>query len=367
MDGLYLHIPFCAKKCGYCDFYSFRPTAAQMDAYLDAMTACLARYADAGAVFDTVYFGGGTPSYFGAKRLTRLLDAVRRTLHITEDAEITVECNPSSVSDELAKALAAAGVNRVSMGVQSAVDAERKWLGRSSSRRQVEAALDAFRKTGIDNLSLDLMLGIPAQTEETLDESLNFITAQGVPHVSAYLLKLEYGTPLAAKKDVLPLPDEDAVCDFYLKTVEALGGHGLRQYEVSNFARPGFASRHNLHYWRDEEYLGIGPAAHSFFGGKRFFYPRDFDCFLRGGDPLDDGDGGGKDEFCMLRLRLTEGLSDDDFFDRYQMHLPDALFDAARTLERHGLLTVRNDTVALTPKGFLVSNRVIGTLVETIE
>lgn len=367
MRGLYVHVPFCAKKCDYCDFYSFRPTDAQMDAYRDAVIRAFARYANRQDLcFDTVYFGGGTPSFFGAKRLTALLDAAKEQFTVTSDAQITVECNPSSVTRPDMQRLAAAGVNRISMGVQSAVDAERRLLGRASTRAQVSSAVDAVRESGIDNLSLDLMLGIPAQTRASLEESLKFLTALGVPHVSAYLLKVEDGTPLAAKKDALPLPDEDAVCDFYLHTVETLARRGLMQYEVSNFARPGFESRHNLHYWRDEEYLGVGPAAHSFLGGKRFFYPRDFDAFLRGDAPKDDGDGGDEAEFCMLRLRLTAGLSDSAFFARYRKHLPRSLFDTARMFEQHGLLTVQNDTLALTPQGFLLSNRVIGTLVEAL-
>ena len=367
MSGLYIHIPFCAKKCAYCDFYSFHPTDAQMDAYCDAVTAAFLRYAGTlNTDFDTVYFGGGTPSFFGAKRLTALLDAARDAFTITGDAEITVECNPSSVTENGMQTLAATGINRISMGVQSAVDGERRWLGRSSSRKQVEAAINTCRKASLTNLSLDLMLGIPAQTMASLDESLDFITGLGVPHVSAYLLKLEDGTPLAAQKETLPLPDEDSVCDCYLHTVETLRRHGLMQYEVSNFARPGFESRHNLHYWRDEAYLGIGPAAHSFLGGKRFYYPRDFEAFLRGDAPVPDGDGGSEAEFVMLRLRLAEGLSDGDFFARYRKHLPNALFDAANTLKRHGLVTVQNDTVALTPQGFLLSNRVIDALLSHI-
>ncbi len=367
MRGLYLHIPFCQKKCGYCDFYSFCPADGQMDAYRDALCRSVNDWAgDCTEDFDTVYFGGGTPSFFGGERLSAVLRAVRTVLPLTADAQITVECNPGSVSDRLTETLAAAGVNRVSMGVQSALESERRLLGRASDRKQVEAAIAACRKAGIDNLSLDLMLGIPAQTTASLDESLRFLLDTGVPHISAYLLKLEAGTPLAKEKDTLPLPDEDTVCDFYLRTVKTLAQHGLPQYEVSNFARPGFESRHNLHYWRDEEYLGLGPAAHSFFGGKRFYYPRDFAAFLRGDAPVPDGDGGDKEEFCMLRLRLTEGLSDNAFFARFGTHLPKALFARAKQLAPHGLLTVSGDTIALTPQGFLLSNRVIGELVDTL-
>ena len=365
MPGLYFHIPFCQKKCGYCDFYSFAPTKAQMDAYRAALCRSIADFAaDVTEPFDSVYFGGGTPSFFGGERLKEVLETAAAVFPLSPDAEITVECNPSSTSSELLQKLKAAGVNRVSLGVQSALDKERKLLGRASNRAQVEAAVNACRATGIDNLSLDLMLGIPAQTKETLDESLAFLLSLQPKHISAYLLKVEEGTPLAAQKASLPLPDEDSVCDLYLHAADVLEANGLRQYEISNFALPGFESRHNLHYWRDEAYLGLGPAAHSFWGGKRFYYPRDFEAFLRGSAPVPDGEGGGKEEFCMLRLRLTEGLCDTTFFARFGEHLPQKMFDAAHALEPYGLLTVKNDTIALTKQGFLVSNSVIGKLLE---
>ncbi|MBR6313315.1 MAG: radical SAM family heme chaperone HemW [Clostridia bacterium] len=365
--GLYLHIPFCARKCDYCDFYSFAPTDAQMDAYCGALQRSVVDWSgDVTEPFDTVYFGGGTPSLFGGDRIAAVLNTIRSALPLTSDAEITVECNPSTVDEALAASLSAAGVNRVSLGLQSAVKSERAALGRASTPQQAENALRQLQQSGITNLSLDLMLGLPGQTEQTLDESLRFIQESGVPHVSAYLLKVEENTPLFAKKDTLPFPDEDRVCDFYLHAAEALEKMGLRQYEISNFALPGCESRHNLHYWRDEPYLGLGPAAHSFFGGKRFFYPRDFSSFLRGDAPVDDGEGGDESEFCMLRLRLSEGLSDDAFFDRFGKHLPQTVFDAAARLAPHGLLTVQDGTIALTKQGFLLSNRVIGTLTDSL-
>ncbi|MBQ6092272.1 MAG: radical SAM family heme chaperone HemW [Clostridia bacterium] len=365
--GLYFHIPFCARKCDYCDFYSFTPTDGRMDAYRDALIRSIDRFAPAvTAPFDTVYFGGGTPSFFGGARIRAVLDAARAALPLAPGAEITVECNPSSTTEALAASLAAAGVNRVSLGLQSAVAAERAALGRTSTPQQAETALQRLRRNGITNLSLDLMLGLPGQTAATLRESLRFVSESGVPHVSAYLLKVEENTPLFAKKETLPLPDEDSVCDFYLQTAEALEQGGLRQYEISNFARPGFESRHNLHYWRDEAYLGLGPAAHSFFGGKRFFFPRDFDAFLRGDPPVQDGDGGDPEEFCMLRLRLAEGLSDGAFRERFGKHLPEGMFRKAKVLETHGLLRVTQDTIALTKRGFLVSNAIIGELVAVL-
>ena len=365
--GLYIHIPFCLSKCDYCDFYSFQASGKAMDAYLAALEQAIRFWGSQTAdTFDTVYVGGGTPSVFGAGRLTETLDAVRRSFHLTDSAQITVECNPSAVTKALADALSSAGVNRVSLGLQSAVATERSALGRRSTVRQAEAALSLFRNAGIDDLSLDLMLGIPGQTPQTLRESLRFLQSSGVRHVSAYLLKLEENTPLFCRRNTLDLPDEDAVCDLYLQAADSLEQMGLRQYEISNFAVPGFESRHNLHYWLDEPYLGIGPAAHSFLGGKRFFYPRDMQSFLQGTAPVFDCIGGDRAEFCMLRLRLTQGLSDEAFYQRFGEHLPQELFNAAKQLEAHELLTVHDDTIALTKEGFLVSNSVIGKLLASL-
>ena len=338
-----------------------------MDEYLQAVLACLDHRSERDLSFDTVYFGGGTPSVFGGERIAKILNSVKENFFIDPDAEITVECNPSSVDEKLAEALAASGVNRVSMGMQSAVESERKALGRLSGKEQVEKSIETFQSVGITNISLDLMLGIPGQTSTSLDESLRFAVGSGAKHISAYILKLEEGTPLFEMRDSLDLPDEDLTADLYLQTVKTLGEAGFTQYEVSNFAVPGFESRHNLKYWRDEEYLGIGPSAHSFLGGKRFFYPPDLSFFLEGKDPLPDGEGGSEEEYVMLALRLSEGLSDERFFRRFSSRLPEKLFERAKELEKHGLLSVKDKTISLTPDGFLLSNSVIGELIDALD
>ena len=329
----------------------------------DAYVQALCRSIDAAdPLCDTVYFGGGTPSQLGTARLTAILAHIRRTA----DCEVTVECNPGDAAALDFRALADAGVNRISMGLQSADDAERRALGRRSDAATVRRAVEQARTAGITNLSLDLMLGIPGQTADSLARSIDFCLALEVPHVSAYLLKVEDGTPFAAMRAELALPDEDAVCDFYLQTVDALGAAGLRQYEISNFARPGFESRHNLKYWRCEAYLGLGPAAHSFLDGKRFFYPRDLQAFLDGQPPVQDGAGGDPAEWLMLRLRLMEGVTDAAFAARFDRPLPAAFWNSAERFARQGLMTVTNGCAALTPAGCLLSNPIIGTLTETV-
>ena len=363
MTGIYIHIPFCASKCPYCDFYSFKAGNDQKDSYLKAVLSCLLSYKDklAGKV-DTVYFGGGTPSVFGGERIAEVIDCIRKSFNLTSDAEITVECNPSSVDAELAKRLKGAGVNRISMGMQSAVDKERKSLGRLSDKTKVENALSLFTKAGITNISLDLMLGIPHQTEESLRESLDFLTEKGIKHISAYILKIEAGTPF--HKMTLPLPDEDEVCDLYLYASDYLKKKGYRHYEISNFAFEGFESRHNLRYWKSEEYLGIGPSAHSFLAGKRFYYPRDFDSFIKNPTPVYDGEGGDEKEFIMLTLRLGDGLLFKSFENRYKKDVPEYVLERAGFYEKAGFLTIDSKGIRLNEKGFLLSNTIISDLTD---
>ena len=356
--GLYIHVPFCVRKCAYCDFYSVTDLALR-EAYV-AETA--RRLKELSLTADTLYFGGGTPSLLGEKGLGALLDAAAPLL--TADAEITVEVNPGDDTDRLIPALAAAGVNRLSLGMQSHADAELCHLTRRHSATDVDRAVATALRCGIAHLSLDVMLATPGQTPASLRETLSYAVDSGADHVSAYLLKLEPGTPFARDAAALALPDEEATAARYLAAVAQLEEAGFAQYEISNFARPGGQSRHNLKYWRDEEYLGLGPAAHSYYKGARFFYPRDLAAYLAGGQPTPDGRGGGWEEYAMLRLRLCEGLAFAEATARFpeQAAAIDAMRRRAAPYERAGLLTLREDAVALTPRGFLVSNTLIGEL-----
>ncbi len=310
--------------------------------------------------FDTVYFGGGTPSVIGAENIAEIL----KCADITDNHEITVECNPSDCGDggfDFEKA-AKAGINRISFGLQSAVDSERKALGRRAGAQDVKNAVKRAQSDGIGNISLDLMLGIPGQNEDTLKRSVDFCFSAGVKHISAYILKIEECTYFYKAKDRLNLPDEDETADLYLKCVELTEQNGMKQYEISNFAFPGFESRHNLKYWRCEEYLGIGPAAHSFIGGKRFYYGRDLNEYLNNPQPVYDGSGGDFDEYAMLALRLTEGLQDSMAFERFGFHIPERFFEKAKKYEKNGLAEITDNSISLTAKGFLVSNAIIGDL-----
>ncbi len=361
--GLYLHIPFCKGKCPYCDFYSVAPQKGVTDSYVAALCR---KIDEENRIYDTVYFGGGTPSLLGADNVALILSHVR----MTDNCEVTLECNPSDTGGEnsnfdFVKA-AESGVNRISLGLQSAIDTERKALGRRGGCGDVERAIARAKAAGITNISLDLMLGIPNQTKESLLKSVEFCKNSGATHVSAYILKIEEGTFFHKKRESLTLPDEDETSELYLEAVNALENAGFVQYEISNFSKEGFESKHNLKYWRCEEYLGIGAAAHSFADGKRFYYERSIADFIDGKPPVDDGDGGDEEEYIMLTLRLTEGLNFAGFESRFGKKFPEGIIREAKLLENHGLLTVDSKKISLTKQGFLLSNAVICRLLEKL-
>lgn len=340
-SGLYFHIPFCKSKCPYCDFYSVKFDEASAQQYVQEICDEIKQYQ---GIFDTVYFGGGTPSILPPELIGKILDCARAQFEISDDAEITVECNPSKDLSEDFKKYASYGVNRISVGMQSAVDSERFALGRVAGKNEVERTINYARQSGIENISLDLMLGTPKQTIESLDYSFDFIKSVGVPHVSAYMLKIEEGTKFFQMRDRLVLPDDDTVGEMYLKTVDTLASFGIKQYEISNFAVSGFESRHNTKYWTLTPYLGIGKSAHSFWGGKRFFYDIEW-------NKIDDGTGGDKEEQIMLGLRLAKGI-DKSLVDR----------DFAEFVKM-GYVADLGERIALTPKGMLVSNTIINYII----
>ena len=370
--GLYIHIPFCKHKCDYCDFYSLANSEEKMDAYVEALLRHLEEVAPrtAAQAVDTVYFGGGTPSYLGEKRLTRLLKTIWKRYHVTADAEITLECNPDSAGDEKAlRGLRRAGFNRLSLGVQAMDDGLLAAVGRIHCVQQVKTAVTAARKAGFANISLDLIYGLPGQTMEQWQETLAAAAALAPDHMSCYGLKVEEGTPLWEKQSTLSLPDDDAQADMYLYTVEELARQGYEQYEISNFARPGYESRHNLRYWRQQEYAGFGPGAHSDMGGVRFAYEKDLDRYIAGDlrlseheeiDPLE------RDmETIMLSLRTTEGLDLREYVYRFRQKT-DVMEKLFAEYEAHGLARRTQTGWRLTPRGFYVSNSIIISLQEAV-
>ena len=364
--GLYIHVPFCTRKCPYCDFYSLTDLQ-QAEAYTKSVTDSLETYSrETGRTADTLYFGGGTPSVLGAARLGRMIDAARDRFGLA-DAEITVEVNPSAQLEDFFAVLAEKGVNRVSVGLQSAHGEELALLGRGHTAKQAALAVQAAHRAGIYNVSMDLMAGIQKQTARSLKESIAFCHDAGAVHISAYLLKIEPNTPYGRQRQRLALPDDDRTGDLYLMLVEELAGKGYVQYEISNCARRDKdgrlqMSRHNMKYWQCREYLGIGPSAHSFLQGERFYFDRDISAFMAGSAPVADGRGGGPEETAMLALRLTEGLTDKMWRERFGRPLPLRYIQRARMYEKAGLVRMRENGFGLTPEGFLVSNRLIAAI-----
>ena len=370
--GVYIHIPFCKAKCDYCDFYSLPDREGTMDDYLKALTAHIRETAPLckGWQVDTVYIGGGTPSFFGAKRMVALLKEVRRRFDVTRDAEITCEANPESADRAFLTAVRRGGVNRLSLGMQSACDGELKAVHRLHNFEQVTRAVAAARKAKIKNLSLDLIYGLPGQTMGSWQKSLESALALKPQHLSCYGLKVELGTPLdgrVTRGEVLP--DDDMQADMYLWTVERLRQKGYAQYEISNFAQPGFQSRHNLKYWMGKPYVGFGPGAHSDFGGRRYSFVRDLDKYiagiLNGGAVIDGSDliprrerGG---EYLMLRLRTIRGIEEWEYRREFSMNF-DPLEQKLEEYERQGWAVKKDRRWHLTPQGFLVSNQLIGDL-----
>ena len=361
--GLYLHIPFCRSKCAYCDFFSGRATEAYFRQYTTQLKNKIEYWGkQANETVSSVYFGGGTPSVLGTDRLCALLSCVKACFTVADNAEITLEVNPESGKSLDFAALRKVGFNRVSIGLQSSDEKELQALGRIHTPDEAALTVRRVHQAGIENTSLDLMLGIPYQTIDSLKKSIDFCYSCGVKHISSYILKIEENTPFYSNREKYNFADDDKQADFYLFTVAYLNSLGYRQYEISNFAVPGYESRHNTLYWQCGEYIGIGPSAHSFYHGKRFFYERNINAFYDG-KIIDDGIGGDEEEFIMLSLRLTSGLSYSAYEAKFGKALSPAVKSKIERYARLGLMETDGQSAHFTPRGFLVSNSIISELI----
>ena len=363
--GIYIHIPFCNKKCSYCNFYSGVVEAKRVAEYLKALIKEIKTWG--GKIcrpVNSVYIGGGTPSVLGAD-IALVLNAVRDSFHLLKDSEITVELNPEKDCEEFLYSAYNFGANRLSIGLQSANDDELDLLGRRHKAKDAENTVLKARKIGFKNISLDIMLGLPDSNIKKLENSLLFLKDLNPEHISAYILKLEEKTALSKRYD-LNFPDSDEISEQYLFMCKYLESIGYSHYEISNFAKEDKESCHNLKYWQCEEYLGIGPAAHSFLDGRRFFYPADMKEFINSPKTVFDSLGGEIDEYIMLNLRLKKGLSFDNLFKLYGFTLNEDLKKFINLLESKNLAQFKNNTLFLTDDGMLVSNTVIGELLERI-
>ena len=373
MLGVYIHIPFCASKCSYCDFYSLPNQDELMDRYQKALIRHIEESAPQMAPYyiDTVYFGGGTPSFYGARRLCELFETLKTNARVLKSAEVTVEMNPDSVTKEDLHLLHEAGVNRISLGVQSANDDILRLIGRRHNYRQVIEAVKLIRAEGFDNLSVDLIYGLPTQSRSDWADTLSNALALLPEHLSCYGLKVEEGTPICKYQDSPLLPNDDDQADMYLYMTDVMERYGYQQYEISNFARPGRQSRHNLKYWQLDEYMGFGPAAHSYVGGVRYSYVRDLKKYLdgveNGGSIVDEYEKIDKAEsaaeYIMLGMRTTRGISKDEYFAIYRSGF-DKIEYLLSEYEKNGWVRQAGNRWRFTSSGFLLSNILIGTLLE---
>ena len=373
--GCYLHIPFCARKCAYCHFLSFpfneKTETRCVNAVLSELRLFAERLEEMPAV-DSIYLGGGTPSLIPAEHIADILHKCRRVFHVAADCEITLEANPGTVSAEKAAAYRAAGVNRVSLGAQSFSDAELQAVGRIHSAAQITDSLNILYGAGFDNVSIDLMLGLPEQTAESWRATLRAAVNFPVRHVSVYMLELDEPArfPVIAAGGGAFLPDEDLVAGLYSETIDFLGSHGLDQYEISNFARDGSASRHNTKYWRRMPVYGFGPGSHSFDGRFRYANASGLDDYCSrveaGLSPVawrsEATCAQALEETFFLGLRLTRGVD----LRNVEVDFKDAaagfLAERKKPLEEFcdgGLLYIDSSHMRLTEKGMLLSNEVL--------
>lgn len=371
--GIYIHIPFCRTKCAYCDFYSFIPKSEGIyERYANALITHMEAYKEAARdrVPDSVYIGGGTPTAMPTDELIRIIRAVKRNFKLSKTCEFTVEVNPKTADYKTFQRLRRAGVNRISIGLQSADAQELKGLTRTHSRADFEECFKDARAAKIQNISVDLMFGIPGQSIQSLLSSIDYLTRLHPDHISLYDLKIEEGTPLARIADRLTFPDEDAEFEMYSNAITMLERRGYKQYEISNFARPGKQSRHNLKYWNCEEYLGFGPGAYSYFNSTRFSFIRNAEAYMKAvEDPasrvnltvgLEQISGRAQlGEYIMLGLRLNEGISMAEIARRYGVDFASLYGKKCEKYMQYGYMARRGDRVFLTPSGMFISNYIL--------
>ena len=363
MNGLYIHIPFCKAKCRYCDFASYSGKLSTASAYVDAVCAEMAQYR--GEKFDTVYFGGGTPTVLDISLFDKLFSSIHSCFDIAKNSEITVEANPATIDYAKAKALLSLGVNRISLGAQSMIDTELACLGRIHTAADVVSTYNAVADAGIDNISLDLMYALPGQTMDTLSKSVDGVLKLNPKHISCYGLKIEEGTPFyhMAQKGEIPYPDDDISADMYDYIVDVLGSNGYDRYEISNFSRTGYRSRHNCKYWQCVDYIGIGLGAASCYKGERYTNCADFEAYFNGHKKsehivLDTNDK--ISEFVILGLRLIkDGVCKKEFNQKFGNDIYDIFGSEIKKHISAGLLIDNGSNLCLTKAGCYVSNYVM--------
>ena len=364
--GLYIHVPFCVRKCKYCDFCSL-PIADKSvpDEYIDRLKDEIEAYSEYGKMpLSTIYIGGGTPSILSAEQLEKICSAIKYHFNFDKNIEFTLEANPGTVTREKLLGYRECGVNRISFGLQSIHDTELSALGRIHTFDDFLDSYNIARECGFDNINIDLMYGIPHQTIASFSKTLEKIISLFPEHISVYGLIVEEGTPFYDLKDKLPLPNEGCECDMYYLACGLLKEAGYSHYEISNYARCGYESRHNLKYWRAENYIGIGTSAASYFCGKRYVNSRSVREYL-GQTGLNYHTVEEVDrncqmfEYAMMRLRLSEGFSLEDYKARFGTDFTLGKRSILNKLCERGLIKIDGGRLFLTERGFYVSNAIL--------
>ena len=372
--GIYVHIPFCVSKCVYCDFLSSPQTDEVKARYINAL--CQSIRADETnerrkLPVNSVFFGGGTPSLIKTELLLSILDSIKDRYNLTEDAEITIEANPGTVNLEKLKAYRDAGINRISFGIQSAIDSELKMLGRVHNFTEAKEAVYMAKEVGFDNINADIIMAIPGADKDKFKYTLDSILKLDLPHISAYSLIIEEGTKLYDSLDTFPkLPDEDSEREMYYMLQDCLTANGYRQYEISNFAREGYESVHNRKYWQMLPYIGYGIAAASFYDGRRYSVTADLDKFISNPlasienvELLDKKDY--YEEFVFLGLRMNEGISREEFQKRFGLNISDIYGKVIESNLKKGLLLNEDDRLKLSRRGIDLANTVMSDFILT--
>ena len=364
---LYVHIPFCIKKCDYCDFLSGPANAKTQNNYVEALLTEISKSGDfSEREISTVFIGGGTPSAVQSENIIRIMEALRRRFVFSDNAEITMEANPGTLTSEKLKDYREAGINRLSIGLQSADDEELRALGRIHTYQEFLESYHLARAAGFDNINIDLMSAIPGQTRKSWNRNLKTVVDLKPEHISAYSLIVEEGTPFAKRK--LDLPGEDEEYQMYEDTARILGEYGYLQYEISNYARKGYECRHNKGYWMRTDYLGLGLGAASLIGGDtRWNNTSDMQEYLQNGDNLQRirkdtvvlTRKEQQEEFMFLGLRMTEGVSEADFQECFGVPLLKVYGEPLKKYKNMELLENKNGFWRLTPRGIHVSNWIL--------
>lgn len=376
--GLYIHIPFCISKCNYCDFYSIAGADEEKkDRYVSALVKHMQEYKiqTKNNIVSSVYIGGGTPSLLTDEQIKTIIKAVKKNFRLSSRCEISMEVNPGTVDAKKLKLLNKLGINRLSIGAQSFDDGELSICGRRHSAGDIYSCIDDARTAGFDNISLDLIYGLPGQTNEKMFDSLETAVKLNADHISLYGLKIEEGTPFWYSRHELGLPDEDTECEMYFSAIEYLKHAGYRQYEISNFAKRHKACKHNLKYWNCDEYIGFGPAAHSYFGGKRFSFKRDINLYI---DSFDENKRPSETlideyvdippqariaEYVMLRFRLHEGVNLAKFKKKFGRSFEALYYEKMWPYINSGHIVKTKTGYAFTPQGMYVSNYILSRMI----